>query len=114
MGKALGIMALFMVIGFVINVLIGFATGVGLRGFGGPGRVGAAPNLGLALMANLIQIVVGFLLLSGLLTSMLPTRFGRACAVAALFYVIALVIGVVVVIALVAVGVGVGAAGGFR
>jgi hypothetical protein len=108
MGKAMGIMAVDMVIGFGINFVIGLATGAGMRGAGG-----AAVNIGAALFANIIQLVVGFFLLAGLVTAMLPTKFGRACAVAGLFYVIGIAIAAVIVGVLIAVGVGMGAAGIF-
>jgi hypothetical protein len=112
-GKAMGIMAVNAVIGFGINFAIGLATGAGMRGIGGPAGGGAAPNLGAVLIANLVQLVVGYFLLAGLVTAMLPTKFGRACAVAGLFYVIGIAIAAVVVGVLIAVGVGMGAAGVF-
>jgi hypothetical protein len=113
MGKAMGIMVVDMIVGAGINFVIGFATGAGMRGFGGPAGGGAAANLGVVLFAQLLQLIVGFFLLAGLVTAMLPTRFGRACAVAGLFYVIGIAIAAVIIGVLVAVGVGMGAAGLF-
>ncbi len=109
-GKAMGIIALNWVIGFVIGLVLNVALGVGMGGFAGAGR---GANLGLQLMSSGVQLVLGFLILSSLLTAMLPTKFGRACGVAALTYVVIIAICAVIFGVLLAVGFGLGAAGGW-
>lgn len=112
-GKAMGIIALNWLIGTAISVVLGLVMGGGLAaiGRGGPGAVGIA---GMQMASSCVQLVAGFLILSGLLTAMLPTKFGRACAVSAITYVILIALAAVIIAALLAVGIGLRAGGGFR
>jgi hypothetical protein len=112
MGKPMGIMAIHFIVWIGISLAINLATGVGIRGLGGPGGRGAAPGLSIMLLGMVAQYVLGFLVLVGLIKSMLPTKFGRAFAVAGLFCVIALAILAVIGVVLGLV-IGLGAAGGW-
>jgi hypothetical protein len=89
-GKACGIMAVNvlvqLVIGFVLGMLIGAG---GLRG----GGIGTA---------QVLNVIIGFLVTAMLCTAMLPTTFGKACLVALFNFLIWLLIGVIVVVALIA------------
>jgi hypothetical protein len=103
-GRAMGIAALILVLTIVIGQVISFTTGVGARGFAAGG---AATKVGLLVIAGCGQLVVDYLIVAGLLTAMLPTKFGRACVVALIccvIYIIIAVIAVLIIVVLVQVG----------
>lgn len=95
LGKAMGIVFVQFIIGFIISIPINLVmgAGAGAQPVGGRGAVDTAQ-----LLASLIQLPIGFLISAGLRTSMLPTTFPRACLVVLFEYLIvfaiALAIGV--------------------
>lgn len=101
-GKALGITVATWAVNLIVSLLIGLAFGMGA---GAAGVNAANQNL----LINLITLPAGFLVMSGMLTSMLPTSFGKAALVTLLTYVVAFAIAMVV--ALIVVGVGFGLMG---
>jgi hypothetical protein len=77
-----------------VQMVIGFVTGAGAAaaeqakpGAGGPAQ----------LMASLIALPVGFLVMAGMLTAMLPTSFPKALLVALLEYVIIIIIAAIII-----------------
>lgn len=89
--KAWGIMFTAYVVNIVIGFLIGLLT-----------QVGAAEQMGPStqITRQLILVVTGFLVLTGVLTVMLPTTFVRGLAITGLYTVItiALVFAIVIVV----------------
>ena len=83
------------VVNFIVSIPINIIMGAGIAGLGG----GQDPML--ALLSQLIQVPIGFLVLAGLVTAMLPTSFGRACLAVLFYYLICIVIGVVIAIPLI-------------
>jgi hypothetical protein len=102
-GKALGIV----VLNAIASAAAGFPVGmiVGLWG-----QASGIDEKTTQAVAGLISLPIGFLVMGGLLTLMLPTSFGRALLVTLLQYVviflIALVIGIIAAAVLLALGIG--------
>jgi hypothetical protein len=90
-GKAMGIVFVNFIIGFIISIPISIALGVGM-GAGGAGKDDPA----MSLIASLIQMPIGFLVAAGVRTMMLPTSFPRACLVVLFEYLIVLAICVII------------------
>ncbi len=109
-GKALGITALSLIANVIAGALLGGVLAGGALAAGAQAK-NFAPAA--QLIPSLVSLPVGILVMSGLLTVMLPTTFGRALLVTLIQYAIMMVIGVVVavVIGVIVVGLGVGLAG---
>jgi hypothetical protein len=78
----------------IVNAVAGFGVGVVI------GIAGAGANMDpdmIQIVAQLVGLPVGFLIMSGMLTALLPTSFGRACLVTLFQYLIVIAIAVVVV-----------------
>lgn len=99
LGKAMGVVFVRFIIGFIVSIPISLA----LRGVAG-GR----PDASAQIVASLIQLPIGFLINAGVLTPMLPTTFPRACLVVLFEYLIALAIGLVIAVPLIALAFAVG------
>lgn len=99
-GKAMGIVFVNFIIGFIISIPINLVMGVGFGNMGG-GR--GDPMM--SLVASLIQLPISFLVNAGVLTAMLPTTFPRACLVVLFQYLIVIAICVVIAVPLVLLGV---------
>jgi len=88
------------------NIVLGLLM-VGAAGGFGAGAMGRAPAAGMgqgeSIMINIISAIAGFLTLSVICKAMLPTTFPRALGVAALVYVIYILIAVLVGVVLVGV-----------
>jgi hypothetical protein len=102
LGKAMGIVLVRAIIGFVVSIPINLVLGLGVAGAGGGPGGGARPDPGLQIMASLIQLPIGFLVNAGVLTRMLPTSFARACLVVVFEYLIVLGIALIIGVPLVA------------
>ena len=100
LGKAMGIVFVNAIIGFIISIPINVVMGVGFANVGG-GR--GDPMM--SVFASLIQLPISFLANAGVLTAMLPTTFPRACLVVMFQYLIMIAIGVVIAVPLVVLGV---------
>jgi hypothetical protein len=111
-GKAMGMAAVIIVLIAVANQIIKLATGVGGGRLGVFGPGAGAGAVGLALLVGCSQLLVDYLIVAGILTAMLPTKFGRGCLVALICIVIYIAIIVVVAI-IIGVIIGFGAAGGW-
>jgi hypothetical protein len=75
-------------VGFVLGLVIG----------GGAAATGQADNPSMRLLPSLIGLPLGFLVMAGMLTAMLPTTFPRALLVALLEYFVIIVIAVIIVV----------------
>ncbi len=102
-GKALGITLVTMIVNVVVGFMVGLITGGGAAAAG----VGAQ---GAQVISALISLPVGFFVMAGMLTAMLPTSFGRALLVTLVQYAIsiaiAIAIGLVVFVVVLALGIG--------
>jgi hypothetical protein len=87
----LGRAMLIVFVTFLVNLLAGFAVGV-VFGLGAAGH----PDQNTKIIANFASLPVSFLVMAGMLSSMLPTTFGRAALVTICQYVISLLIGLVI------------------
>lgn len=95
-GKALGICAATMVVNYAVSFLIAAVFGV----------AAAANGKGPTPIAGLISLPAGFLVMSGMLTAMLPTSFGKSLLLTLIVNIIIVLIGVVFFVVLAAVGIG--------
>jgi hypothetical protein len=95
-GKAMGIVLVGAIVGFIISIPINLVLGVGL---GGPN--GGNQDQAMSILASLIQLPIGFLVNAGIRTGMLPTTFGRACLVVVFEYLIAIAICLIIAVPLV-------------
>jgi hypothetical protein len=102
-GKALGIT----VVSMIANMAVGFMVGIVI---GGGGAAAGANPQHVQIISTLVSLPVGFLVMSGMLTLMLPTSFGRGMLVALLQYAIsfaiAIAIGLIVFLVVLLLGVG--------
>ncbi len=98
-GKALGIAAATLVVNVLVGIVIGVVFGAGAV------AAGASPAQ-TQILVNLISMPAGFLVMSGMLTAMLPTSFGRSLLIALIAYAVMIAIGVVVAIVIAVIGVG--------
>jgi hypothetical protein len=94
-GKAAGIVFGTIVLNMVLSVVIGFTLGAGTAVAGGSMEMATHS-------AQLASFVIGFLVLAGLLTAVLPTSFGRAALVTLLYYAFATIFVVMILLVLVA------------
>lgn len=102
---SLGQAMMIILVTAIVNAVVGFGVGIVV------GVAGAGANMdqqSIQIIAQLIGLPVGFLIMSGMLTALLPTSFGRACLVTLFYYLICIAIGIAIV-AVVFV-----AAGGFK
>jgi hypothetical protein len=79
----------------LVQVAVGFVIGLVL-GTGAAAAQNAGAGPAVQLLPSLISLPVGFLVMSGMLTAMLPTSFPRALLVALLEYLIMIAILAVV------------------
>jgi hypothetical protein len=86
LGKGMFCVFVLAVVGFLIGFLMRVVFGVGP--FGDDQFVDA----GLKILAHLFGICIGFPVSAWVLTSILPTKFGRACLILLLYYTILLLI----------------------
>lgn len=98
MGKAMGIVFVNAIVGFLISIPINLALGLGVANMGG------RQDLQTQLIASLIQLPIGFLVNAGVLAGMLPTTFPRACLVVVFEYVVVIIIGLAIAVPLFALG----------
>jgi hypothetical protein len=103
-GKAMLIVLATGFVNFIVSFAIGFAIGAG----GAAAQANAQRTQALAQLAGL---PVSFLVMSGMLTMMLPTTFPRACLVTVFQFLISLLIVGVIFGAFLLMGFGLGAAG---
>lgn len=96
-GKAIGITFVTTLVNFVAGFMIGLVIG-------GAAAVGGADPQAGGIVAQLVSLPVGFLVMAGMLTLMLPTTFGRALLVALCHFLIVIVIVVVIVGIVVGIG----------
>ena len=95
LGKAVGIVFATIVLNVAITFAIGFALGAGTAVAGG--------NVETArITTQLASNFIGFFVMCGLLTAILPTSFGRAALVALLYYAFAIIIAVMILLVIVA------------
>lgn len=115
--KGMGIAFLVWLCSFVVSLVFAFLVlGAGGGGFGGgnnPFRPQNNPDPALQIMSSCVQLVIQFLIWSGVLSMLLPTSFGRAALVTVFIYLIGFAIGIVIFGVLFVIGMGIGA-GGFR
>jgi hypothetical protein len=90
-GKAMGIALVILVVQILINFTINLVVGAGAQAAGASGTAAAGFNL-LGLLGSLL---IGILVMSGLLTALLPTNFGRAILVTLLYQVIFIVVVII-------------------
>lgn len=88
-GWAMLIVFVNAVAGVIVSVPINLALGVGMAGMGNKD-----PMMGL--LSSLIQLPIGFFILAGLATAMLPTSFLRACLVVLFYYLIIFAISLLI------------------
>jgi len=88
MGRAMGIMF----VTALVNGAAGFVLGMVV---GGAAAAGGAQGQGAAVTAQLASLPVGFLVMAGMLSAMLPTTFGRAILVTLCHFIIGLLIAAV-------------------
>jgi hypothetical protein len=93
LGWAVVIVIVNGVVQFVINFMIGFVAGAG----------GLANNQGAMIGLQGCSLVLNFFISAGVLTSMLPTTFPRACLVVLFQFLIGLVIAIIIIVPIVAV-----------
>ena len=98
-GKALGITAATLVVNVLVGIVIGLVLGTGAA------AAGAKPSQ-TQLLVNLISMPAGFLVMSGMLTAMLPTSFGKSLLITSIAYAISIAILVVVFLLIAALGLG--------
>lgn len=93
-GQAMAITLGTTIVNFGVGLVIGFVFGFGGAAAGLQARAMSVP-------AQLVSIPVSFLVLSAMLSSMLPTTFGKAMVVAVLQLVVTVLIifGLVIVLA---------------
>jgi hypothetical protein len=95
-----------MLVIFIVNVIVSFAFQLVFGA--GPFAAWFAPRRGDfdddSWISNLIQLPASFLLMSLMLSAMLPTRFGRGCLVAFFYFLICVGILFVVAAPLLALG----------
>jgi hypothetical protein len=106
--KAMGIALAVLLLGICVGSLLGLVFGGAAAGLGPRGR---ADVLVTGLVGNLLSIIAGFFIEAGLLTSMLPTTFGKAALVTLIHYLIGFAIVVVLVACLFGIGIGLGLRG---
>jgi hypothetical protein len=99
MGIAFVVFIANIVVGVVILAVTGGLAAAG-RG-GGPFKPGGGGDVGTELAANCCSTIIGFFVLAGLLTAMLPTSFGRASLVSLFVHIILFMIGVIIGVVLV-------------
>jgi hypothetical protein len=104
-GKSIGIFFASWAVGVVINGVLTASAGLGLQQV--RAGIGAAA---IGLLVNVVQFVIGFFILTGMLKTTLPTTFGRACGVSGITSAILLALFCIVFV--VAFAVGAGFAGG--
>ncbi len=97
LGKAMGIVLVGAIVGFIISIPINLVMGVGM-GMGNAN--GGNQDQTMRILASLIQLPIGFLVSAGIRTGMLPTSFGRACLVVVFEYLIMIVICVIIAVPL--------------
>lgn len=110
--KGMGIGFLVWICQVVVSLVFAFllvgAGGMGGGGFGGGQNnpFGAQPGVDpvLQIMSSCVQLVIGFLIWSGILSLMLPTSFGRAALVTVFIYLILFAIGIIILMAAFAIG----------
>lgn len=98
-GKAMGITLANFVAHMIVNIPLSMAMG------GGQMAPGQPPNAG-QIVSGLLALPIGFLVMAGMLTALLPTTFVRALLVSlcymaigiAVAIVIGLVVGVVILV----------------
>lgn len=93
---------LIMLVIFIVNAAVSY----GIRQVVGPVVVnaGAGPFPRGQVLSQLFGLPIGFLVLSSMLTVMLPTSFPRACLVSLFYYVICILIAVAIFVPLFALG----------
>jgi hypothetical protein len=95
LGKAMGIVFVRFIVGFIVSIPISLVLNGGMAGMGG------RQDPAMQMIASLIQLPIGFLINAGILTPMLPTTFPRACLVVLFEYLIAIAIGLIIAVPLV-------------
>jgi hypothetical protein len=100
LGRAMGIVITNAVVSAIANVVVAVASGVDTES--------AETKLGERVGLALAQLVFGYLTSACVLSSMLPTRFGRACGVAGVLYFVYILIGFLICLGLFFTGLGVG------
>ena len=103
-GKALLITFVTSIAQFGAQFVIGLMAATALQDLG---------QVKATLIAQLASIPVSFLILSAMLTAMLPTHFGRAVGIAFCYLLVVILIAVVLMGVAFAVGVGFGGGRGF-
>jgi len=98
-GKALGITAATLVVNVLVGIVIGLVFGAGAV------AAGANPAQ-TQILVNLISMPAGVLVMSGMLTAMLPSSFGKSLLITLIAYAIIIAIAVVVGLVIAVVGVG--------
>ena len=91
--------AIVMLGAWMLALLVGIANACAS---GRPDSSHASGEREATMMLNVLSLVLGFFILAGLCSAMLPTTFGKACLVSLFNFIIWLVIGAVVVVALIA------------
>lgn len=94
----LGWAMLIVFVAWIASAVVGFAMGF-VAGAGGLAR-----NQGAMLGLQGCNLVINFLISAGVLTSMLPTTFPRACLVVLFQFLIGLVIAVIILVPLIVIG----------
>ena len=87
-GQAMGIIF----VAWLVNLAVGFVLGMIFAG--GAAAVGADRTQ--LMIAQVISIPIGFFVLAGMVTVMLPTTFGRAVLVSLLYLLVAVVVGLII------------------
>jgi len=96
LGRAMGIVLVTLLVNGGVGFGVGFLMGASLL------QSGMSP-LTMQVIVTLIGVPIGFVVMSAMLTAMLPTTFGRAAIVTLLNYVVSIVVfgGALLLVALV-------------
>jgi len=88
---------------WLLNLLAGIGIGLVLAGVGGvePGSDSART---ISIIANVVAVPVDFLILAAMISSQLPTSFGRAIAITTLYCALAILVVIVIFVAFMIIG----------
>jgi len=88
---------------WLLNLLVSIGIGLVLAGVGG--LESGSDSAGAArIISNVVAAPLGFLILAAMISSQLPTSFGRAIAIAALYCALAVLVAIVIFVAFMIIG----------